>query len=217
MKKDGITDVIATPHFYADSDNLCDFKSRTEKAYNSLCAAAKGKNLPNILLGSELLYYRYIGISDAVPQFCLNGSRYLLLELTDDCISDSFFEDMSDLKNKLGIIPIIAHIERYYRAPMFKKLLKFIKNEKIPTQVNASSFFSNTYGRTAEKLIKKGYVNFLATDSHSTDTRPPKMKKALEYISDKLGAEYASGFIRNSQVLLDKITQEGDSYEKLNA
>ena len=57
----------------------------------------------------------------------------------------------------------------------------------------------------------------MATDSHSTYARPPKMKKALEYISDKLGAEYASGFIRNSQVLLEKITQEGDSYEKLNA
>ncbi len=217
MKNDGITDVIATPHFYADSDNLDDFKARTEKAFKELCTAAEGKNLPRILLGSEVLYYRYIGTSEAIPDFCLNGSRYLLLELADDCISESFFEDMSDLKNKSGIIPIIAHIERYYRAPMFKKLLKFIKNEKIPTQVNASSFFSNTYGKTAEKLIKKGYVNFLATDSHSTDTRPPKMKKALEYISDKLGAEYASGFIRNSQILLDKLTQEGESYEKLNS
>ena len=40
MQKDGITDVIATPHFYADSDNLNDFKTRTEKAYKTLCSAA---------------------------------------------------------------------------------------------------------------------------------------------------------------------------------
>lgn len=217
MKKDGITDVIATPHFYPDSDNLGEFKSRTQEAYKTLCSAADGKNLPRIFLGCEVLYYRYIGTSEAIPDFCLNGSRYLLLELTDDCITDSFFEDISDLKNKMGIIPIIAHIERYYRARSFKKLLKFVKSEHIPTQVNASSFFSPYYSRTAEKLIKKDYVNFLGTDSHSTDKRPPKMKDALEYISDKLGTEYASGFIRNSQILLERLTQEGDCYEELNA
>lgn len=217
MKADGITDVIATPHFYPDSDSLNDFKSRTVAAYNDLCAAAAGKSLPNILLGSEVLYYRYIGTSDAVTDFTLNGSRYLLLELTDDCITDSFFEDITDLKNKSGIIPIIAHIERYYRAPSFKKLLKFIKSENIPAQVNASSLFAPRLGKTAEKLIKKGYVSFLATDSHSSDKRPPKMKDALDYISDKLGDEYAKELIRNSQILCDIITQKEDSYDKQNA
>lgn len=214
MKIDGITDVIATPHFYPDNDSLNDFKSRTEKAYNALCAAAAGKNLPNILLGSEVLYYRYIGTSEAAEQFCINGSRYLLLELTDNCITDSFFEDITNLKSKAGVTPIIAHIERYHRSSAYKKLLKFVKKEGILTQINASSFFSPHYCKTAEKLIKKGYVNFLATDAHSTDKRPPKMKDALEYISGKLGSEYASGFIKNSQILYDKITQKEDSYEK---
>lgn len=214
MKNDGVTHVIATPHFYPGNDSLNDFKSRTKESYKSLCTAAAEKNLPHIFLGSEVLYYRYIGTSESINEFCLNGSRYLLLELTDECITDSFFEDITDLKNKSGIIPIIAHIERYYRAPSYKKLLKFVKKEDIPTQINASSFFSTHYCKIAEKLIKKGYVNFLATDAHSTDKRPPKMKDALQYISNKLGSEYASGFIRNSQILYDKITQKEDSYEK---
>ena len=37
-------------------------------------------------------------------------------------------------------------------------------------------------------------------------SRPPMMKPALEYIAENIGAEYASGFIRNSQILLEKIT-----------
>lgn len=216
MKKDGITDVIATPHFYADSDNLDDFKLRVKEAYNTLLDASDGKNLPDILLGCEVLYYRYIGISESAKDFCLNGSNYLLLELTDNCITDTLFEDLTDLKNKLGIIPIIAHIERYYKARSYKKLLKFVKEEEIPTQINASSFFTPHYSRIAEKLVKKGYAVFLATDAHSVDKRPPEIKEALRYISNKLGPEYANGFIRNSQKLFQAITQKGDSYEKLN-
>lgn len=216
MKDDGITDVIATPHFYPDSDNLEDFKYRTDAAYKALCSVADGKDLPRIYLGSEILYYRHIGESELMEQFCLNGSRYLLLELSDNCISDSFFEDIRNLKNKSGIIAIIAHIERYYKFSSFRKLLKFIKDENIPTQINASAFFTSYYRRVAEKLIKKGYVSFIATDSHSPDKRPPKIKDALEYISNKLGAEYASGFIRNSQLLLDDISKNGGFYEKQN-
>lgn len=214
MRDDGITDVIATPHFYPGSDILEDFKYRTDAAYKDLCSAADGKDLPRIYLGSEVLYYRHIGESETIKQFCLNETRYLLLELSDNCISDSFFEDIRDLKNKLGITPIIAHIERYYKFPSFKKLLKFIKDENIPTQVNASSFFSSYCRRAAEKLIKKGYVRFIATDSHSPEERPPKIKEALEYISDKLGAEYANGFIRNSRLFLEDITKNGGHYEK---
>ena len=217
MKENGITDIIATPHFYADSDNFDEYKLRTEEAYKVLCSATESKALPHIYLGCEVLYFRYIGTCEHITNFCLNGSNYLLLELTDGCITDSFFEDIAILKNKLGIIPIIAHIERYYKAPSFRKLLKFVKSENIPTQVNASSLFSPYYKRITEKLIKKGYVNFLATDSHSIDIRPPQMKNALKHIAEKLGEEYANGLIRNSRLLLEEMTRKGDTYEKQHA
>lgn len=217
MKKDGITDVVATPHFYPDSDNLYEYMSRTKDAYKTLCDAAASKDLPHIFLGSEVLYYRYIGISESINQLCINGSHYLLLELTDNCITNSFFEDIKNLKNKSGITPIIAHIERYYKAPDFKKLLRFINDENISAQINASSLFYPHYRKTAEKLIKKGYVKYLATDSHSVDSRPPQMRDALNYISKKLGAEYAESLIRNSKILLEDITKKGELYEKLNA
>lgn len=207
MAEDGITDVIATPHFYADSDNLESFSSRTQSAFKALTAAAEGKNLPRIMLGSEVLYYRGIGSSESVRSFTLNGSSYLLLELTDRCITDSFFYDILNLRDNIGITPIIAHLERYYKSPSYKKLLKFAESEKILAQVNASSFFIKGLSKTAEKLIKNGYIQFLATDAHSPDKRPPLMKQALTHIANKLGSSYASGFIRNSQILLERIKE----------
>ena len=210
MKTDGITDVIATPHFYADSDNLEDFKARTQAAFNSLTSVTKGKELPRITLGSEVLYYRGIGSTETVREFCLNGSSYLLLELTDRCITDSLFSDIYKLRNNLGITPIIAHLERYYKSPNYKKLLAFTKKENILAQVNASSFFIKSLSKTAEKLVKNGYINFIGTDAHSPNNRPPVMRQALTYISEHLGSKYASGFIRNSRVLLEQIKESQD-------
>ena len=204
MRLQGITDVIATPHFYPLEDNIVDYKHRITDAYNVLVKESSGKGLPNIYLGSEVLYYRYIGSSESAYELCLNNSRYLLLELTDECICKEFFEDMENLYNKLGIIPIIAHLERYCHAPNYKKLLKYIKNSAVLAQINASSLFSQSR-KTTEKLIKGGFVNFIATDAHSIIRRPPLMIQALAAISESLGSEYASGFIRNSQILLEKI------------
>lgn len=209
MRLQGITDVIATPHFYPLDDTFEDYKLRVTAAYNSLLKETAGKELPNIYLGSEVLYYRYIGSSESVFGLTLNNSRYLLLELTDECICKEFFEDMENLYNKLGITPIIAHLERYCRAPNYKKLLKYIKNSAILAQINASSLFSQSR-KAAEKLIKGGYVNFIATDAHSVIRRPPLMKQALAEIAESLGSEYASGFIRNSQILLEQICEVND-------
>lgn len=205
MKAQGISHVIATPHFYAANDTLEDYTLRINTAYNALVKETDGLELPKIYLGSEVLYYRYIGQSESVYDFCLNKSRYLLLELTDNCIGSELFEDIKNLKEKMGIIPIIAHLERYHRAPSYKKLLKFIDEEKIPAQLNSSSLFLKHYEKTAKRLIKKGYVNFIATDAHSPVSRPPMTKQALERISGKLGHEYAERFIRNSQILAERI------------
>ncbi len=211
MANDGITDVLATPHFYADCDILEDYLNRVNNAFNMLKTVSEKNNLPNILLGSEILYYRHIGTTESIHKFCLNGSEFLLLELTDKCIGNELFEDILNLKNKMGITVIIAHLERYFKSRNFKKLLNFIKKEKILAQINASSLFSDIYSKPAIKLIKKGYINFIATDAHSPETRPPQMKMALEFISNKLGADYSSGFIRNAQILCEKITEDNNA------
>lgn len=206
MRLQGITDVIATPHFYPLDDNFNEYKERISNAYNLLLKETENKNLPRIFVGSEVLYYRYIGTSETVYELCLNRSQYLLLELTDECICKEFFDDIDNLVNKQRIIPIIAHLERYRNAKNYKKLLKYIKDNGILAQINASSLFSQSSRRATERLIKGGHVNFIATDAHSMKSRPPMMKPALEYIAENIGAEYASGFIRNSQILLEKIT-----------
>lgn len=205
MKNEGITHVLATPHFYPQNDNLEMFKEKVEVAFNSLTRAKKGLDLPEVFLGTEMFYFEGMGALDSLSQFCLNNSKYILLELTDHFIDESLFEDILLMRENSKITPIIAHIERYQKAKKFKKFLKFLKEENIPVQVNTESFFETRYSKTFKNLILNDIATFIATDSHSVEDRKPYLKEPLKIISEKLGEKYAERFIENSQKLYNEI------------
>ena len=209
MYRQGITDVIATPHFYPLEDNLEDFITKTRKAFSLLKEKAENKKVPNILLGCEILYYSGISKASELNCFTLNGSCYLLLELTPASISDSLFDELLYLREEQKIIPIIAHIERYKTAKKYKKFIKFVKDNGILTQVNATSFFKKDYLKTLDKLFAENAVTFIGTDSHSVDIRPPFMDIALEKITQNYGNETKEKLIENANKLyLDIIGKE---------
>ncbi len=208
MKSQEITDCMATPHFYPQEDNLEDFLQTTRKAYEHLRSIANERKLPNIYLGCEMLYYEGIGNSQSLSELCLNGSAFLLLELTDFCINDALFEDLKLIKNELFITPIIAHIERYCNAKNYRKLLKFITEEHIPAQINASSVLIPAFRRTVKKLINSDIALVIATDSHSVAERPPKLKAALNAIENIYGKDMRDKLCQNSDKLFKKIVTE---------
>ena len=65
-------------------------------------------------------------------------------------------------------------------------------------QVNASSLVDKGHKRFALKLIKKGYISFIASDAHSVVYRPPLMDKAFETVKNNLGQEYVDALLKNS-------------------
>lgn len=210
MKSQGITDVVATPHFYAAYDNLEDHLEKVRNAYQNLVSTADGLNLPNIYLGNEVLYFNGIGKSEAVKTLCIESSPLLLLELPNCDISDSILNDITELRYSCNIIPIIAHIERYSHSRGFKKLLNIIKNGTAFAQLNASSVLCPDLKKASARLIKKGYISFLATDTHSVDMRPPLLSDALDKICKKFGEDRQKLYIQNSQKLLEQfLTKNG--------
>ncbi len=211
MKKQGITAVMATSHFYPQDDSLAEFSKRTDTAFKNLNIACEDLELPLILKGSEMLYFKGISNSSSLKELCLNHSNYLLLELVDRVIDEPLFEEIINLQENLGIIPIIAHIERYYKAKNYRKLLKFVKEHNILTQVNASAFFITSYKRTLKKLFKLDIVSFVATDTHSTAFRPPMLSNAFEYIEENYGKEIKQKLLDNAEWLYKEITSNGEN------
>lgn len=212
MKKSGISTVLATSHFYPMETNYEDFLTVTAEAFCELKNEIKDKKLPEIYLGCEMLYYKGMGNSEVLGDLCLNKSKYLLLELTLFDINDGLFEDILNLKKNSNITPIIAHIERYSRARNFKKLLQFVKENNIPVQVNAASVMMRGGKRILKTIFKNELFCVLATDTHSTDERPPLLKEAYTFIRDDFGGEYRTRLVKNAARLYNEII--GENLEK---
>lgn len=206
LAEQGVTDVVATPHFYPDIDNIEEYTELITKAYSDLITGIKNKALPNVFLGCELRYFNGIGKSRAIKQFVISGTNYLLLELPYGApITKTVLQDIIDINEQQGLIPILAHIERYYRVPGYKKLLKLISDGTALAHINAGAVVAKETLRLCEKLIKGGYVSFIASDTHSPEHRPPQIKDALTILSDKMGKSIANRLIIKSNRLLAEI------------
>ncbi len=203
----GITDVVATPHFIPTSDNLEEFLENRQNSFLKLKEALKDTQHPNIHLGCELYYYSGLSYASSLEAFTIENSKYILLEPDYDLLNDKFFAELLRFK-KLGYEPILAHIERYRTAKGFRKFVKFIKANRILTQVNATAFYNKKYTRLIKKLLREDLITFVASDTHSIDVRPPMVGGALEIIKTNFGEKYVQKIIFNSQKLLSEITKK---------
>ncbi|MBR7132174.1 MAG: hypothetical protein IKD04_01435 [Clostridia bacterium] len=209
MREQKIDAVIATPHFYPQNDNLEDFFLRVDSAYNAVRRISEEHQLPDVYLGCEMLYFDGIGSSTSLSELCLNGSDVLLLELTDQCIGPNLFRDLKDIKENLKITPIIAHVERYCMAKNYRKLIKFLKKEKIAVQINASSVLTPSLYRIIKRLLRSGICCVIATDAHSVEYRPPLLHKALNRIGIEYGNDCRTQLIKNAEYFYDRIVVNG--------
>lgn len=206
MGAQGITDVIATPHFDARQDDIGYFKQKTARAKEDLELYTRGCNLPNIYMGSEVYYFKGMGKTQGLYELTLANTRYILVELPSSSSIDSgVLRDIADIYDNLGLVPIIAHIERYYERSHFRELCRLISNGSALSQINAQALLSREQGKICKKLIRRGLVTFVATDAHSLERRPPLLAPALGLIADTFGERYRETFIRNSERLCEEI------------
>lgn len=205
MKEQGITHVIATPHFYPNDDTIEEFKARVADAKQLL--STTNEDLPTIIIGCELAYYTGVSRSELIKEFTIGNSNYILLEPSAFLINRSLMNEILYFRDILNLTPIIPHIERYYKTPGYKDFIKFIKENDVLCQVNATSFFIRSYNRALKKLFKEGVVNFVATDTHSLK-RPPMLKAALEEIEKRFGLAEKQRIVTNLSTLLSEITDK---------
>lgn len=205
MRSQGITEVVATPHFYAMNQEIGEFERRVSEAYLELMKETRGMELPRVSIGSEVFYFNGIGRSEGIRELTLCGSQFILLELPNCKFDSDILRDITDMYDRLGLVTVLAHLERYSSERGYNKVLDLIDNETVFAQINASSLFSKHLKRPAMKLIKSGLASFLASDAHSVENRPPMIKQALEFISRHFDEKTAQRFVRRGDILRDRI------------
>ena len=201
LRAQGVDTVAATPHFYADSDEPQRFLRRRQQAYERLAAALAGRDAPRILLGAELLYFPGFGHSEALPGFCLEGTRLLLLEMPFQTWSRYMVAEVLDLARSGEYRIVLAHIERYYRRQS-RRVWDRLLESGLLMQANADFFLSLSSRALALSLLRRGRIHLLGSDCHDTLRRRPRLGEAAALIEKRMGPQVLADMDARCRALL---------------
>ena len=184
----GVTAVIATPHFYANDESVESFLHRRQQALDALRTQWRGDR-PLILLGAEVRYYPGISRLERLRDLCIEDSNLLLLEMPMTRWTESMLRELTELSGRDGICIVLAHIDRY--LPMQKReVWDRLLECGILMQTNASFFGAVTKRHRALAMLRDGYIHLLGSDCHNMTSRPPQLGRALDAIAKRFGVDY---------------------------
>ena len=188
--KQGIDVVVATPHFYPDRDKPEPFLKKRAQAVAALRRERIVQpGLPKILVGAEVHYFR--GISDCafLHWLAIGNSGCVMVEMPPAPWPDAYYRELEQIREKQGLPPIIAHIDRYIRP--FRTYGIPARQAEVPVyvQANGSFFLEKRTSALAMKLLKNGQIHVLGSDCHNLTTRKPNLGEARSLIRQKLGED----------------------------
>lgn len=205
LKAQNVGAVAVSPHFYPRREtSVTEYKARITAAYERLISH-RDDTLPEIYLGSEVHFFSGMSQLSDIDKLCIGNSNYILIEFPYRNITYSMANEIIELNLNQGIMPILAHIERYRNFQGFEHILRLIDEGFALGQINAYSLLELKPRRTTRKLIERGFVSFVASDCHSAEEIPPQIGEALGRIEKKLGSQVLTKLKANSEDIYKKI------------
>lgn len=212
--EDGIRYIIATPHHHPRRGRKSPKQLRRQLKLVREEAAQISDEL-RIYLGTEIYFGQDIPERLREEQILtMNRTRYVLVEFSPGDPFEYICQGIQQIQMK-GYEVILAHIERY--QCMYKNIenAEHLKYMGVRIQVNADSITGESgwkAKRLVRRLIDERLVFCVGTDAHDPKRRPPRMKKAAEYVEKKCGEDYARRiFFSNPRIMLRKKRKKDES------
>ena len=185
----GIDHVIATPHFYAGHNTPERFFQKRNEAEKALREKmAEFPHLPTLSVGAEVYFFDGISNAEILPELAIKGTKAILIEMPVAPWSERNLSELNEIYENRGLIPIIAHIDRYIRPFRTKKIADVFVDLPVLVQANADFFLQKKTRCLALRLLSENKIHLLGSDCHNLKTRPPNLGVALEAINRSLGA-----------------------------
>ncbi len=203
--KDGITCIIATPHFNVYRGQIAT-RVLSQTRHEQMLEYIKEFPGMKVLLGQEICYNKESmkHLNNGIIS-TMADTQYILIEYGPKVTKERIHDSLQDALGN-GYIPIIAHPERYYCVmDGVVKLEEFLKGGAY-IQLNATTVTGQD-GKDRQLWaldeIMSGHVQFIASDSHGSVSRKPLLSGAYKIVEKKIGAEVAKKiFIDNPKMLL---------------
>jgi protein-tyrosine phosphatase len=189
----GTTAIVLTPHVIEGSW-LPAWKKIVD-SFHSLQQAVERKGIAVTLHpGAEVaLNFDLLEQLREPGPYCLNGGRYILLELPAlevPVFTDDFFFTLQ----RRGFLPILAHPERHPRLARHAELLLEWVRRGILLQIDSSSL-TGRMGRSVrdftELLLRNQLVHCMGSDAHGLQDRQPVLTEAAARLTDLIGRDAA--------------------------
>jgi len=185
---DGITEMVATPHYIEGSmeNGIETTLSKVEEFQRAL----DEQSIPlKVFPGAEIY------LSPETSKLLVGGElmtvnnkgKYLLVELPMQNVPDYVENILFELKVS-GVTPIIAHPERNLELASNPNLILELVLKGYLLQINSGSvkgLYGKQVRKTAQLLIRNGLVHLVGSDAHSMGERSPKVREAM-YITERL-------------------------------
>lgn len=186
----GITHVVATPHFYARYDKPEEFLARRDWAEEKLRnEMAKYEGMPELSVGAEVYYFRGMSDSEFLPQLTIKGRKFVMIEMHNSPWPKPAIQELQAIHDRWGIVPIIAHVDRYIAPLKTHGIPEQLGKLPVFVQANADFFEKKATAGMAMRMIKKDQIQLLGSDCHNLTSRKPNLGKALELIEKRLGSD----------------------------
>ncbi len=203
----GVKKVFCTPHYRPDMTNydinfaLLEDKVRCEGIDIKLCKGVE------ILCTERSLTEVIRNIKNSSAK-TMNNSNYVLLEMIPYMSAEEIFACVKTVTEYTDKTVILAHIERYSNLYGRTEVLSCLKEMGCLFQVNAYSLKGErekVICDFARKLLMDKTVDFIGSDAHRKNHRPPKLLDGVKYIYSACDKEYADAVcFGNAEILLQK-------------
>ena len=189
----GVTTCVLAPpcvlHKKGDTERFLNQRTKTLEKLNQ----TNLEQTPTVILGAKVLMDHDLSLHKDIEKLCIGGGKYLLIELPNFARIPDFDEWIYNLNMK-GIMPIIAHVERY---PLWKDLINGLSSVKTYYQVNATALTSFFKRKVVKKLISARKKFFLSSETHGNEPRVIIPQIMLEKAKRYFPKNFSSFFLRD--------------------
>jgi protein-tyrosine phosphatase len=205
--EDGITTVVATPHFKPGAYSATPLEVFEKTAQLQTAADHEGISI-RILPGADVAVTPELpGHLRSIGHLTINRAmRYFLAEFPHDSVPPRWDDFLLSIRRS-GIVPILTHPERnrwflthrnalyhYVRSGGVVQLTAMSLMEGSPDDVKAYCLF----------LLKNNLAHVIASDGHSPVERRPVLSSARAVAEEALGKEHARRLVvDNPQAIIE--------------
>ena len=172
--------IVLTPHMDETQ------KDKYEEMYQRYLELKQMCDI-DIYLGNEILLNEYsCDLIKAKQFYTINDSKYILIECD---LSNSYHHMLDELDNQLntilswGYLPIIAHIERYYKDEIDLDYVQYLIDKGCVIQVNTTSILADY--KKLQPLLDQHMVHVIASDAHDLERRTFNMDEVYQLLIKK--------------------------------